>query len=172
MPKTYTVDPEGTDAAPRIEDTPVAAALRGPTIVLPEDSVSNGKAFATPGALEVSFAASDSVGTTGLGHCLGLCVVWGRSGPAFANGYCAHLSSVQGSRYTGCLSTIESKMAPHNPWVAISIGSSGTWIQTLLGDLLALNIADNHIWVYNRADKSNTFGVDKLGRFGLLSPPG
>ncbi len=172
MPKTYTVNPEGTDAPPLIDDTPVPAALQGPTIVLPQDSVANGRAFAKPGELEVSFAATESVGTTGLGHCMGLCVVWGRANGAFANGYCAHLSSVQGTRYTNCMTAIQTRMVPHNPWVAISIGSSGTWIDTLVGHLRGMNIPDNHIWVYNRAEKSNTFGVDKNGRFGLLAAPG
>ncbi|HKU94870.1 MAG TPA: hypothetical protein VJR58_06315 [Vineibacter sp.] len=167
MPKTYTVDNTANAPAPKIDDI-APAAPRGRAIQLNRLRVLGGKSFAGAGKSDmVMFSSWSSIGTTGLGHCLGLCLVWNKVGETFEFGYCAHMSSVQGERFRERLDEIK-YAAPHNPWVAVSFGSVGGWAQTLTTALTNLGIADNHIWIYQRAHGSTTFGVDRYGNFGEI----
>jgi hypothetical protein len=166
MPNRYTVDANQADPPPAIDHAgPVEK--RGPALVLHQADVQGGTWFTGAGKSEaVAFANGRSVGTRGLGHCIGLCVVWNKTGDTFADGYCAHMSSVQGERFKLRMTEIAEKGGLHDAWAAFSIGSTGSWAQTLTAELVKLGIPDGRIWVYQRATGSNTFGVDHHGNFG------
>jgi hypothetical protein len=166
MPSSYTVDANKADPSPMIDDAgPVMK--RGPALMLHQADVLGGAWFTGAGKSETAaFANQRSVGTRGLGHCIGLCVVWNKTGDTFADGYCAHMSSVQGEKFKLRMAEIEAKGGLQDAWAAFSIGSAGGWAQTLTDALIKLGIPDDHIWVYQRAAGSNTFGVDRHGNFG------
>lgn len=177
MPKAYIVD-GGAAARPMIDDLALGGALRGVALSLELADVQQGKRIRGPGRdmapFRNSLGARRSIFTTGLGHCIGIAVVWGKIGQEFEYGYCAHISNVQRRRLqdpgpSAFEETIEEigVVAQHNPWVAISINQIGPWSQTLVTALTGVGIADDHIWLYQREHGSNTFGVDKLGRFGV-----
>lgn len=163
MPKTYTIGGGGAPA-PRIDDI-VPAAANGPAIQLDQQSVNNGTWFNSVGRHTGQLAAGSSLGTTGLGHCFGLCLLWNKVGLNFTSGYCTHMSSLQGPTYNQRFADIGA-LVPHNPWVAVSLVNNPVWIGQLTGALTAAGIADDHIWLYVRAGGSPTFGVDCLGNFG------
>lgn len=167
MYKTYTVGQGGMGPAPKIDDM-VPAAAQGPQIQLNQQYVISGRWFAGAGHSKTgAFSHLGSIGTAGLAHCFGVCAVWNKVGNTFAHGYCAHLSSVHGAAYNACLADIQG-FAPHGPWIAVSFGNTGTWARTLADALNQRGIADDHIWIYQRAHGSNTFGVDKFGNFGEM----
>lgn len=198
MPKTYIVD-DGNAARPMIDDLAPGGDLHGPPLALDQGIVQLGKGIVGPGRDMVPFrnslGARRCIYTTGLGHCFGFAVVWGKLGDQFEYGYCAHISNLQrrqdqqapvvrrgliGGRggqvqqpqndeataFDHVLEEI-GMVAQHQAWVAVSMRDSGSWRNTLVQALTGVGIADNHIWLYQREFASNSFGVDRWGRFGI-----
>ena len=170
MPKTYTVGGNqgvgglGGQAGIKIDAVPHPLACGGDALRLNaiEGAVHVQKAG---NHSEVDFTDKPAIYTTGLSHCLAVCVAWNKVDDKFQNGYLAHISSPQASLLTTGMAGLPD---PRNTpmWVVVSVGA-GNWPAQIAQRLVnTFHFAQQQIWIYVRAKDSDTFGIDRFGNFG------
>ena len=166
MPKTYVVGGnQGVGVGGmKIDSIPNPLACGGNALSLAVDP-STAVHVPKAGLHEpVDFANKRAIYTTGLSHCLAVCIAYNKVGNQFQDGYLAHISSPQ----AGVLKTAMD--AVPNPavtpmWVVVSVGA-GEWPDKIAKRLQNdFKFPPNNIWIYIRQD-SNSFGLDRDGNFG------
>ena len=172
MYKTYTVNafPLGGQPAFRADTIPPLPAQSGPKLTLDKSSGQNVYVQGAGHDGTIDLTTRDFIYTTGLFQCFAVCAVWEKVDETFQHGYLAHVSSPGPSKpkLGGPQPFFRTAIAniPDDAWIVVGVGVEG-WVPIIAKALQDGGHADDHIWIYNRAEKTDVgFGIDKYGRFG------
>jgi hypothetical protein len=168
MPKTYTVGGApaqvGMGGHRLIKIDSVAPNTGGNALFLNPNNVANTVHVPNAGLhAAVDFTTHDSIYTSGLAHCMAVCLAYNKMGTQFLNGHLAHISHPNAAALANAFGALVNPNLPI--WAVVSVGA-GMFPAMIANRLHAtFGLPHNNIWIYIRAG-SNTFGIDRYGNFG------